>query len=85
MTGNAGRLEGEERLRAAITAKLQAMIAQNQTRVGFLEKFRTRDAGSLNSAALRSDTATGHVRSGAAENDFRILTFSYQLLPQTGK
>ena len=29
-----------ERLRAAITAKLQAMIAQNRTRVDFLEKFQ---------------------------------------------
>jgi len=29
-----------ERLKAAITAKLQAMIAQNRTRVDFLEKFQ---------------------------------------------
>ena len=29
-----------ERLRAAITAKLEAMIAQNRTRVDFLEKFQ---------------------------------------------
>ena len=41
-----------ERLRAAITAKLQMMLAQNRTRVDFLEKFQQLiddyNAGSLN-------------------------------------
>ena len=45
-----------ERLRAAITAKLQAMLAQNRTRVDFLEKFQALideyNAGSSNVEAI---------------------------------
>lgn len=45
-----------ERLRAAITAKLQAMVAQNRTRADFLEKFQELiddyNAGSANVEAI---------------------------------
>jgi type I restriction enzyme R subunit len=45
-----------ERLRAAITAKLQAMLAQNRTRMDFLEKFQALiddyNAGSANVEAI---------------------------------
>ncbi len=45
-----------ERLRAAITAKLQAMLAQNRTRIDFLEKFQELideyNAGSANVEAI---------------------------------
>ena len=76
-----------ERLRAAITAKLQAMIAQNRTRVDFLEKFQQLiddyNAGSANVEAIfeellqfakkLNEEDQRHVREHMSEDELAIF------------
>ena len=76
-----------ERLRAAITAKLQAMIAQNRTRVDFLEKFQQLiddyNAGSANVESIYeellkfaqklNEEEQRHVREQMSEDELAIF------------
>lgn len=76
-----------ERLRAAITAKLQAMIAQNRTRVDFLEKFQQLideyNAGSANVESIfeellkfakrLNEEEQRHVREQMSEDELAIF------------
>ena len=76
-----------ERLKAAITAKLQAMIAQNRTRVDFLEKFQQLieeyNAGSANVESIfeellqfakkLNEEEQRHVREQMSEEELAIF------------
>jgi type I restriction enzyme R subunit len=76
-----------QRLRAAITAKLQAMVAQNRSRVDFLEKFQQLideyNAGSANLEAIfeelvkfakkLNDEEQRHVREQMTEEELAIF------------
>lgn len=87
MDKNNGLAELERRLWAAITAKLQAMVAQNRSRVDFLEKFQQLideyNAGSANVEVIYeellkfaqklNEEEQRHVREQMTEEELAIL------------